>query len=236
MDLILAVIIMSSLDMQHVVRERARFHADETDSQRETSANNNLIEISNPSSTKDDHYAFQFRFSKHIPRVEVVAKQHAKLRSDRGLFDRNGLTAGVATLAASVNPIWGIGFAITGFLFSILLAAAIEVANHQERGIVLRLGEFQSIRGPGLFFVVPVVGGMTLDESLSERERIGKKLQENVEAESKQWGSDPYKRLMALVLPLRIRSFWPCPSTSCSWFRSTVRPRECPTFMNPQSR
>jgi len=193
---------MSSLDMQHVVRERARFHADETDSQRETSANNNLIEISNPSSTKDDHYAFQFRFSKHIPRVEVVAKQHAKLRSDRGLLIAMGLTAGVATLAASVNPIWGIGFAITGFLFSILLADAIKVANHQERGIVLRLGEFQSIRGPGLFFVVPVVGGMTLDESLSERERIGKKVQENVEAESKQWGSDSTEiRLRDIDMP-----------------------------------
>ena len=167
------------------------------------------------------------------------------------------LNAGVAALAASVNPIWGIGVAIAGFLFSILLAASIKVANQWERGIVLRLGEFQSIRGPGLFFVIPVVdrvrvvdtrvlaqdiprqeaitrdnvpvaingalffrvenvelavmkiqdftyaisllamtalrdvvGGMTLDELLSERERIGKKVQENVEAESKQWGLD----------------------------------------------
>ena len=167
------------------------------------------------------------------------------------------LTAGVAALVASVNPIWGIGVAVAGFLFSILLAASIKVANQWERGIVLRLGEFQSIRGPGLFFVIPVVdrvrvvdtrvlaqdiprqeaitrdnvpvaingalffrvenvelavmkiqdftyaisllamtalrdvvGGMTLDELLSERERIGKKVQENVEAESKQWGLD----------------------------------------------
>jgi len=67
------------------------------------------------------------------------------------------LTAGVAALAASVNPIWGIGVAIAGFLFSILLAASIKVANQWERGIVLRLGEFQSIHGPELFFVVPVV-------------------------------------------------------------------------------
>jgi len=53
-------------------------------------ANNDLIEIPNPSSAKEIYYAFQFRFSKHIPGVEAVAKQHAKLRSDRGLFDRNG--------------------------------------------------------------------------------------------------------------------------------------------------
>jgi len=67
------------------------------------------------------------------------------------------LTAGVAALVASVNPIWGVGVAIAGFLFSILLAASIKAANQWERGIVLRLGEFQSIRGPGLFFVIPVV-------------------------------------------------------------------------------
>jgi len=53
-------------------------------------ANNDPIEISKPSSAKEDHYAFQFRVSKHIARVEVVAKQHAKLRSDRSVFDCDG--------------------------------------------------------------------------------------------------------------------------------------------------
>ena len=37
MELIQLVIIMSSLDMQLMARELARFHADGTDSQRETS-------------------------------------------------------------------------------------------------------------------------------------------------------------------------------------------------------
>ena len=37
MELILLVIIMSSPDMQHMARDRARFHADGTDSQREIS-------------------------------------------------------------------------------------------------------------------------------------------------------------------------------------------------------
>ena len=37
MELILLVIIMGSLDMQHMIRERARFHAYGSGSQRETS-------------------------------------------------------------------------------------------------------------------------------------------------------------------------------------------------------
>ena len=38
-----------------------------------------------------------------------------------------------------------------------LIAASIKVANQGERAIVLRLGEFQSIRGPVLFLIVPII-------------------------------------------------------------------------------
>jgi regulator of protease activity HflC (stomatin/prohibitin superfamily) len=144
---------------------------------------------------------------------------------------------------------------VVGFILSALVASAIKVANQWERGIVLRLGEFQSIRGPGLFFVIPivdrvrmvdtriltedirrqevitkdnvpvsingvlffkvtnveaaimqiqdyvlaigqlattalrdVVGGMTLDEVLAERERVGRRVEEIVEKDSRAWG------------------------------------------------
>lgn len=136
-----------------------------------------------------------------------------------------------------------------------MAAASIKVANQWERGIILRLGEFQAIRGPGLIFIVPiidrvrmvdtrvlaadiprqevitrdnvpvtingalffkvsnvedavlkiqdyrygiglsaqtalrdVVGGMALDELLSERERIGKLVEQAVEVDSRAWG------------------------------------------------
>jgi len=149
----------------------------------------------------------------------------------------------------------GISIGVGGVILSALLAASIKVANQWERGIVLRLGEFQSIRGPGLFFIVPiidrvrivdtrvlaadiprqeaitrdnvpvsingalffkvvnvedavtkiqdfvfgisllaqtalrdVVGGMALDELLSERERIGKMVEHAVEKDSEEWG------------------------------------------------
>lgn len=40
---------------------------------------------------------------------------------------------------------------------AILLSAAIKVASQWERAIVLRLGRFNALRGPGLFFIVPIV-------------------------------------------------------------------------------
>jgi regulator of protease activity HflC (stomatin/prohibitin superfamily) len=38
-----------------------------------------------------------------------------------------------------------------------LLAAAIKVASQWERAIVLRLGRFHALNGPGLFWIIPIV-------------------------------------------------------------------------------
>ena len=46
---------------------------------------------------------------------------------------------------------------VVGFVISVLIAVSIKVANQWERGVVLRLGQFRGIRGPGLFFIVPVI-------------------------------------------------------------------------------
>jgi regulator of protease activity HflC (stomatin/prohibitin superfamily) len=43
------------------------------------------------------------------------------------------------------------------FVAALLAAAAIKVANQWERAIVLRLGRFTALRGPGLFLIVPVI-------------------------------------------------------------------------------
>jgi regulator of protease activity HflC (stomatin/prohibitin superfamily) len=149
----------------------------------------------------------------------------------------------------------GITIGVSGFIAAVLIASAIKVANQWEKGIVLRLGEFQGIRGPGVFLIAPiidrvrmidmrvqaldipsqevitrdnvpvsingalffqvknveaavmkiqdfvfsmsllaqtalrdVIGGMTLDELLSERERIGKLIESAVETDSGEWG------------------------------------------------
>jgi regulator of protease activity HflC (stomatin/prohibitin superfamily) len=161
----------------------------------------------------------------------------------------------LAILVGQANAALGVFVGVVGAIAAALVAASIKVANQWERGLVLRLGEFQSIRGPGLFFVVPiidrvrmvdtrvlavdiprqeaitkdnvpvsingalffkvtnvedavmkiqdyiygisllaqtalrdVVGGMVLDDLLSERERIGKQVEQAVENDSKDWG------------------------------------------------
>ncbi len=46
---------------------------------------------------------------------------------------------------------------VSGLVVSWFISSAIKVANQWDRGVVLRLGQFRGIRGPGVFFIVPVL-------------------------------------------------------------------------------
>jgi len=43
------------------------------------------------------------------------------------------------------------------FLIAILVSSAIKIADQWEKAVVLRLGRFHSLRGPGLFFIIPII-------------------------------------------------------------------------------
>ena len=46
---------------------------------------------------------------------------------------------------------------IVGFLLGLLLAQAPKIARQWERAVVLRLGRYVGLRGPGLFWIIPFV-------------------------------------------------------------------------------
>lgn len=167
------------------------------------------------------------------------------------------ISLALALFVAQVHEALGVIMAGAGVIVSALVAVAIKVANQWERAIVLRLGQFHGTRGPGLFFIVPildrmrlvdtrvitedirrqevitrdnvpvtingvlffkvvdvesaimkiqhyvwgitqlaqtalrdVVGGVTLDELLAERDRIGKLVEEVVDKQAQEWGLD----------------------------------------------
>ncbi len=43
------------------------------------------------------------------------------------------------------------------FLVALFISSAIKIADQWEKAIVLRLGRFDSLRGPGLFFIIPII-------------------------------------------------------------------------------
>jgi regulator of protease activity HflC (stomatin/prohibitin superfamily) len=183
------------------------------------------------------------------------------------------ISLALAAFLAQVDPAAGLVTGVAGAALSVGLATAIKVANQWECGLVLRLGKFRGTRGPGLFFVVPlidrvrlvdtrvitqdirrqevitrdnvpvtingvlffkvvtvenavmriqdyvwgitqlaqtalrdVVGGVTLDELLAERERIGKLVQEVVEKQAQEWGLEVTGiRLLDIDMPEELK-------------------------------
>ena len=161
-------------------------------------------------------------------------------------------------LAVANQTLQEITAIITGVIVGVLwytIVSGIRIAAQWEQGVVLRLGNFQAVRGPGLFYVIPiieyvrfidtrilvfniphqkvitrdnvpaeidgalffmvkdpekaviriqdfrfaiaqysqaalrdVVGGLTLDELLSERQQVQTHIGENVEERIQDWG------------------------------------------------
>lgn len=158
-------------------------------------------------------------------------------------------THGALSLPAAI----GAGV-VLAFLWRVIVSG-IRVAAQWERGVVLRLGNFQSVKGPGVLYIIPVldtvrfidtrmlvlniprqkvitkdnvpaeidgalffmvsnsekavitiqdfrfavgqysqaalrdvVGGLTLDDLLSEREQIQTRIKENIEERVRDWG------------------------------------------------
>ena len=50
-----------------------------------------------------------------------------------------------------------VAVAVASFIIASILASSIKVANQWERVVVLRLGRFQKLAGPGLFFIIPII-------------------------------------------------------------------------------
>ncbi|HVT92029.1 MAG TPA: slipin family protein [Bryobacteraceae bacterium] len=81
--------------------------------------------------------------------------------------------AGAAAAAWWNKP----AFVLAGAAIGVYFLFALKVADQWERVAVLRFGKFIGLRGPGLFFIVPVID--TLSNYVDQRVRV-----ENVTAES----------------------------------------------------
>jgi regulator of protease activity HflC (stomatin/prohibitin superfamily) len=51
----------------------------------------------------------------------------------------------------------GIGIGIGALVLALLVSNAIKIADQWERALVLRLGKFHELKGPGLFFIIPII-------------------------------------------------------------------------------
>lgn len=65
-----------------------------------------------------------------------------------------GLAFAIYSVTANMASIW---IGVIAFVIALVVSLAIKVANQWERVVILRLGKFRSLKGPGLFFIVPII-------------------------------------------------------------------------------
>jgi len=58
------------------------------------------------------------------------------------------------TASAETTGIW---IGICSFFLALFVSSSIKIADQWERAIVLRLGQYHTLRGPGLFFIIPII-------------------------------------------------------------------------------
>lgn len=84
----------------------------------------------------------------------------------------NPITALITVVLAAIGallflagvPLAGIGFGIV----AVLVALSLKMANNWERFVILRAGKLSSVKGPGLFAIIPVIDAITaiIDERI----------------------------------------------------------------------
>jgi regulator of protease activity HflC (stomatin/prohibitin superfamily) len=58
-------------------------------------------------------------------------------------------------------PNLSIGIGVVAVACAFITSSAINVANQWERAVVLRLGRFRAVSGPGLFLIVPIIDAVS---------------------------------------------------------------------------
>ena len=65
-----------------------------------------------------------------------------------------GLAYTIYRVSASVESAW---IGVIAFVIALVVSLAIKVADQWEKAVILRLGKFRALKGPGLFFIIPII-------------------------------------------------------------------------------
>src|ERR1700724_3348568 len=77
----------------------------------------------------------------------------------------NAITLSLTVVLVAVGVVAGLGgytsLAFALFALAVIVSASLKMANNWEKFVILRAGRFQSAKGPGLFFIIPILDAVT---------------------------------------------------------------------------
>jgi len=68
-----------------------------------------------------------------------------------------GIVPGILSFLIWANIVWGVVFCACGIAASSLWSMTAQLLAEWDRAVVLRMGRFHSVRGPGFFIVMPII-------------------------------------------------------------------------------
>jgi regulator of protease activity HflC (stomatin/prohibitin superfamily) len=80
------------------------------------------------------------------------------------------LILGVACAGLYISQLISRPFLISGMLLSLLIASSIHIADQWEKAVVLRMGKFIGLKGPGPFLIIPILDRVS--NSIDQRVRV----------------------------------------------------------------
>ena len=68
-----------------------------------------------------------------------------------------GIGVGLSYTTYGLARMENIWILLSAFVIAFVVSSSVQVANQWEKVVILRLGEFRALKGPGLFFIIPVI-------------------------------------------------------------------------------
>jgi regulator of protease activity HflC (stomatin/prohibitin superfamily) len=96
---------------------------------------------------------------------QIVTKSYLNPVSISVLLILSAISIGLYVL-----EIIGISIFIPAILLSLFISCSIHIADQWEKAVVLRMGKYNGLKGPGLFLIIPVVD--TIDNYIDQRVRV----------------------------------------------------------------
>jgi regulator of protease activity HflC (stomatin/prohibitin superfamily) len=85
-------------------------------------------------------------------KTKIITKSFLNPVSITVLLILTGICIALFYLKVIPQP-WFIGLLI----FSVLLSSSIQIADQWEKAVVLRIGKYRGLKGPGIFFIIPII-------------------------------------------------------------------------------
>jgi len=97
------------------------------------------------------------RTRKRRPKTVQLPREDFRINIVSALIFIAFIAGGAVVTAKQGNPIGG----LVGFVLGAVLAQSAKVAKQWERAVILRLGKYKGLRGPGLFWIIPLIDVVT---------------------------------------------------------------------------